>query len=93
MDKLKELKMSSSLKDRIKNEYNKEKKKTTYKIRKNMEYDVELDLRAVAAVVALTIALPVVDSVSKFKDLTKHELEISSHQSGGVESEKNQDKS
>ncbi|MGL4656359.1 MAG: hypothetical protein ACRCWM_10835 [Sarcina sp.] len=93
MDKLKELKMSSGLKDRIKKEYNKEKKKTTYKIRKNMEHDVEFDLRAVAAAVALTISLPVIDSVCKFKDLTRHELEISSNQSGGVESEKNQDKS
>ena len=91
MDKLKNLKMSSDLKNRIKEEYKREKKKTTYTIRKAMENDVEFDLRAVAAAVALTISIPVIDSVSKFKDLTRHELEISSNQSGGVEIEKNKD--
>ncbi|MGL4761680.1 MAG: hypothetical protein ACRCWG_09470 [Sarcina sp.] len=93
MDKLKNLKMSSDLKNRIKEEYNKEKKKTTYTIRKAMENDVELDLRAVAAAVALTISVPVIDSVNKFKDLTRYELEISSNQSGGIESEENKNQS
>ncbi|MGL5068236.1 MAG: hypothetical protein ACRC6T_10525 [Sarcina sp.] len=93
MDKLKNLKMSSDLKSRIKVEYNKEKKKTTYTIRKAMENDVELDLRAVAAAVALTISVPVIDSVNKFKDLTRYELEISSNQSGGIESDENKDQS
>ena len=93
MDKLKNLKMSSDLKSRIKEEYKKEKKKTTYTIRKAMENDVEFDLRAVAAAIALTISVPVIDSVSKLKDLTRYELEISSNQSGGIESEENKNQS
>ena len=91
MDKLKNLKMSSDLKNRIKGEYNKEKKKSTYKIRKAMENDIEFDLRAVAAAVALTISIPVIDSVSKFRELTSQELEISSNHSRGVEHEENKD--
>lgn len=85
MDKLKNLKMSSELKDRIKTDYKKESKKPKYKFRKIMNYEFEIDVRILVAVVVVAIIVPLADSVAKFKDLTMHNFHITSNFTGGVE--------
>ena len=83
MDKLNGIKMSSSLKDRIKNDYKKEKKKPIYKVRKAMNYEIEIDTRIIAAMLIVSLTVPVVDSIVKFNDLTSESYYVKSNFDGG----------
>lgn len=77
MDKLKDLKMSKDLKDRVKMQYKEEKKKPVYKIRKLLDYELEISAKTLVAVLIVAILLPAVDTINKFKDLTENEILIS----------------
>lgn len=77
MDKINELKMSSELRNKIKASYKKEKNKPEYKVRKILETEIEFDVRVLAAVLAIAILTPTIDSIYKFKELTKYKIEVS----------------
>lgn len=73
---LNDLKISSELKNRIKKEYEEEKKKPKYRIRKMLNYEVEISTGVAMVLLIIIIATPIVDTVKRVKDLTYYKIEI-----------------
>lgn len=95
MDKLRNLKMSNSLRDKIKENYNKEKNKPIYKIRKAMNYEVEIDTSIIAALIIISVAIPVANTITKFNTFADDRYVLVNNSSGGnlkdAEGEKGKD--
>ncbi|WP_055071612.1 hypothetical protein [Clostridium massiliamazoniense] len=68
------IKISSSLKNRIKEEYKEEKKKPQYKLRKALNYEIEVPKVIIAALLIVAVMTPAIESVNKMKDLTYYKI-------------------
>lgn len=68
------IKISSSLKNRIKEEYKEEKKKPQYKLRKALNYEIEVPKVIIAALLVVAVMTPIIESVNKMKDLTYYKI-------------------
>lgn len=73
---LKNIKISSNLKDKIKKEYKIEKEKPKYKFRKILNYEIEIPKVFAIAIILIITTAPVVDTVNKVKDLTENKIEV-----------------